>query len=216
MDIRRCLIRIAEWVDLLRLDEGWAAFLGCVSDYVDIVEGTDLDLRSRKKGKILAVYIEKWSSGFAPTYLCIRNKGRLHVWMQRRYSAYYYSMLYIAVLTPNNNLVAPRVGIINYIYTASIKYRCRVIVHCGNLMAFILGDLLLNLAPGSRRFSTRSSANGSLLIPRSATLQIYKYSSPGETIIVKKMPQGCHETHTIKSGLSERIRVSALRGPSCS
>ena len=58
------------------------------------------------------------------------------------------AMAYNTVLTPNNNLVAPRVGIIIYIYTASTKDWCRVTMHCGNLIAFIPGDFLQDLAGG--------------------------------------------------------------------
>lgn len=77
--MRRCFIRVVEWVDLQRLDEGWAAFLGCVSEYVDIVEGNDPDLRGRGKMKILAFFIEKWTRDVVPMYM---NKGELHDWMQ--------------------------------------------------------------------------------------------------------------------------------------
>ena len=71
------------------------------------------------------------------------------------------SMAYNAVLTPNNNLVAPRVGMITYIYTAS-KDWCRVIVHCGDYMALI-----------PRVLSTKYSSSGKS--SRSVQTALYYY-----------------------------------------
>ena len=53
--------------------------LGLVSDNVWILEGMELDLRRRGKAKILAVFIERWTSEFVPMYM---HKGKLHNWMK--------------------------------------------------------------------------------------------------------------------------------------
>ena len=53
--------------------------LGLVSDNVWIREGMELDLRRRGKAKILAVFIEKWTSEFVPMYM---QQGILHNWMK--------------------------------------------------------------------------------------------------------------------------------------
>ena len=77
------------------------------------------------------------------------------------------SMAYNAVLTPNNNLVAPRVGMITYIYTASTRgeelaSRDRALREFHGVHS---RGLIYKVAAGSRRFGTKSEcANGALLL----------------------------------------------------
>lgn len=53
--------------------------LGLVSDNVWTLEGIDLDRKRNGKAKILAVFIEKWTSDFVPMYM---QQGRLYDWMK--------------------------------------------------------------------------------------------------------------------------------------